>query len=129
MVFWFVPKSIASFNCEIFFSFLNFLIFISDILDKIIPKMYNLNIQILYISNIEVRAMGKYHLNANLINVELQKQGLTEKQLAEKMDVSIKRLRKYLYSDNYAYIPYAIYYRLLKILNLSFEQIIIENSN
>lgn len=91
--------------------------------------MYNLNIQILYISNIEVRAMGKYHLNANLINVELQKQGLTEKQLAEKMDVSIKRLRKYLYSDNYAYIPYAIYYRLLKILNLSFEQIIIENSN
>lgn len=129
MVFWFVPRSIASFNCEIFFSFLNFLIFISDILDKIIPKMYNLNIQILYISNIEVRAMGKYHLNANLINVELQKQGLTEKQLAEKMDVSIKRLRKYLYSDNYAYIPYAIYYRLLKILNLSFEQIIIENSN
>lgn len=88
--------------------------------------MYNLNIQILYIRNIGVHAMGKYHLNANLINVELQKQGLTEIQLAEKMDVSVKRLRKYLYSDNYAHIPYAIYYGLLKALKLSFEQIIIE---
>lgn len=70
--------------------------------------------------------MGKYHLNTKIIQSEMKKQRLTEKQLAEKMGVSVKRLRKYLYSDYYKHIPYAIYYGLLKTLNLSFEQIIIE---
>ena len=70
--------------------------------------------------------MGKYHLKTKVVESEMQKQGLTEKQLAEKMNVSVKRLHKYLYSDNYAHIPYAIYYGLLKALNLKFEQIIIE---
>ncbi|MDE7257417.1 MAG: helix-turn-helix domain-containing protein [Clostridia bacterium] len=70
--------------------------------------------------------MKKFYLNIELINKEIQAQGLSETTLAEKMGIPKRRLHGYLSGYKFSRIPFQIYYGLAAVLKVSFSELITE---